>query len=455
MSTDTMPSDATPPRDYVTGALAPVTEEVTITDLAITGTLPPELDGRYVRNGPNPIDPDPTTQHWFTGAGMVHGVRLRDGRAEWYRNRWVRTDGVTDALGEAPCPGERRDGAPSTAVNTNVVCLDGRTFALVEAGQWPVELTNELDTVAINNFDGTLQGSYSAHPHTDPRTGLTHAVTYHWTEECIRHVVLDTNARVIREEPVAVTGGPMVHDTAITESRVLLFDLPVVFDLDAALGGSPFPYHWVDDRSGRVGLLGLDAPGDSVTWVEVDPCYVFHPMNAHDRPDGGVVVDVCRWDRMFEHDRLGPNEGTPRLERWEIDPARGRVDVTVIDDRAQEFPRINERLTGTPHRFGVTAGLASAGAAHAPLFHHDLTAGTTSTIDFGPTSAAQEFVVVPRGASTAEDDAWLIGLVTDRAEATTDLVVLAADDPTGGPVARVHLGRRIPDGFHGNWMPTA
>ena len=29
-------------------------------------------------------------QHWFSGTGMVHGVRLREGRAEWHRNRFVR-----------------------------------------------------------------------------------------------------------------------------------------------------------------------------------------------------------------------------------------------------------------------------------------------------------------------------------------------------------------------------
>jgi carotenoid cleavage dioxygenase len=62
-------------------------------------------------------------------------------------------------------------------------------------------------------------------------------------------------------------------------------------------------------------------------------------------------------------------------------------------------------------------------------------------------------MVVPREGSTTEDDAWLVGFATDRAAGTTDLVVLAADDPTGGPVARVHLPQRVPDGFHGNWMP--
>jgi carotenoid cleavage dioxygenase len=449
-----MSDQQSPVRDYVTGALAPVTDEVTLGELAVTGDLPAELDGRYVRNGPNPIEPDPATQHWFTGAGMVHGIRLRDGRAEWYRNRFVRTDEVTRALGEPSTPGTRRDDAPSAAVNTNVVQLGGRTWAVVEAGQWPVRLSDELETEAIDPFGGTLRGSFSAHPHTDPRTGLTHAVTYHWTETCVRHVVLDADARVVREEPVELDGSVMVHDTAITESRILVFDLPVTFRLDDAMAGSVFPYAWDAERPARVGVLGLDAPGTTVQWAEVEPGYVFHPANAHDTDDGGVTVDVCRWESVFDHDRLGPNEGTPRLERWHVDPAAGRVRTEVLDERAQEFPRIDERRTGTPVRWAVTAGLASAGAAHAPLYHHDLRAGTSTIVDFGPTSAAQEFVVVPRDGSTAEDDAWLLGFVTDRAEATTDLVVLAADDPAGGPVATVHLGRRVPDGFHGNWMPT-
>jgi carotenoid cleavage dioxygenase len=127
----------------------------------------------------------------------------------------------------------------------------------------------------------------------------------------------------------------------------------------------------------------------------------------------------------------------------------------VLDERPQEFPRVDERRTGAASRYGVTAGLDRAGAGHAPLFWHDLDAGTTTEVDLGPTTAAQEFVVVPRDGSTAEDDAWLIGFASDRAAATTDLVVLAADDPAGGPVARVHLPRRVPDGFHGNWMPDS
>src|SRR5690349_12076215 len=122
-------------RDYVSGPLAPVTDELTVTDLEVSGSLPAELTGRYVRNGPNPLDPDPATQHWFLGTGMLHGVRLEDGRAAWYRNRFVRN---TEAEGGSP--------------NTNVVSMGGRTWAIVEAGGAPVEVADDLDSIGSNRF---------------------------------------------------------------------------------------------------------------------------------------------------------------------------------------------------------------------------------------------------------------------------------------------------------------
>ena len=83
------------------GLFAPVTEEVTAFDLPVTGRIPSELNGRYLRNGLNFMrSVDDSKHHWFLGSGMVHGVRLRDGRAEWYRNRWVRSKAVAEALGE-------------------------------------------------------------------------------------------------------------------------------------------------------------------------------------------------------------------------------------------------------------------------------------------------------------------------------------------------------------------
>ncbi len=129
---------ATTENTYLTGNYAPVHDEVTALDLPVTGRLPEELEGRYLRNGPNPaLAPEPSTYHWFTGDGMVHGIRLRDGKAEWYRNRFVRSAAVASALGEPPRPGAVHAGM-DFAANTNVIGHAGRTFAIVEAGARPV-----------------------------------------------------------------------------------------------------------------------------------------------------------------------------------------------------------------------------------------------------------------------------------------------------------------------------
>src|SRR3954453_21948255 len=105
----------TTPR-YLTGHYAPVADEIDAVDLPVTGALPPELTGRYFRNGPNPL-PGQDPGHWFTGAGMLHGVRLRDGRAEWYRNRWVRTR----ELDGAPFVGPDGVDLTATPANTSVI----------------------------------------------------------------------------------------------------------------------------------------------------------------------------------------------------------------------------------------------------------------------------------------------------------------------------------------------
>src|SRR3546814_2653405 len=124
------------------------------------------------------------------------------------------------------------------APNTNVVGLAGRTFAIVEAGGKPVELGYELNTIAHHPFDGTLIGGYTAHPHHDPCTDEMHAITCRGDEpNKVWHVVLDGQAHVIREEAVAVSDGPSIHDCAITENYVLVFDLPVTFSLKMLIAG--------------------------------------------------------------------------------------------------------------------------------------------------------------------------------------------------------------------------
>jgi carotenoid cleavage dioxygenase len=436
---------------YLQGNFAPVTEEVTAEDLPVTGRIPTELRGRYLRNGPNPVAPDPATYHWFTGDGMVHGIRLEGGSAKWYRNRFVRGDDIADRKGLPKLPGPRA-GMGGFGPNTNVIGHAGRTWTLVEAGTSPVELTDELESVCFTDFDGTLPGGYTAHPKRDPDSGELHAVSYYWEWPYVQYTRIGVDGRVNKIVNVPVPGGPMVHDTAITETQVVLFDLPVTFNLDLAMGGNSFPYVWNPDYGARVGLLPRAGDADDVRWCDVELCYVFHPLNAYDLPDGRVVLDVVRHPKMFDKDKLGPNDGTPTLERWTVDPSAGKVLEERLDDRGEEFPRVDERVVGRPHRYGYAAKVGS-GFAHGPLLKHDLQAGTTSVHDFGGGRVTGEGVFVPRTADAGEDDGWVMSIVYDPESDSSDLVILDAQDFTGPPVASVRLPQRVPFGFHGNWVP--
>ena len=134
---------------FIHGEFAPVNEELTRVNLSVDGALPQELTGRYLRNGPNPIGSiDEQLHHWFLGHGMVHGIRLNDGRAEWYRNRYVRSAEVSDLLGEPHAPNPWASSHVVGSVNTNVISFAGKTLALVEAGFPPIELSDELETLS-------------------------------------------------------------------------------------------------------------------------------------------------------------------------------------------------------------------------------------------------------------------------------------------------------------------
>src|ERR1041384_3971915 len=103
--------DTTGTTKWLSGLYAPLTEELTAHELSVTGPPPAQLDARYLRNGPNPVGAvDPARFHWFTGDGMVHGVRLRDGKAEWYRNSWARNERIATELGEPDPGGPRTEG---------------------------------------------------------------------------------------------------------------------------------------------------------------------------------------------------------------------------------------------------------------------------------------------------------------------------------------------------------
>ena len=446
---------------YLVGIHEPMPSELTLGDLAVIGSIPAGLNGRYLKMGANPAKPAPAGHHWFLGDGMVHGIAIRDGRAPWYRNRWIRSRLAAAALGRDAAPGPRR--GRNDTVNTNVVEIGGRAFAVVEAGSFPVELSETLEEQRYNPFDGTLHGSFTGHPHRDPLTGEHHGVAYDgsiW--DAVRHVVVSAAGTVVRDVPVAVEHGPCIHDCGLTARFAVVLDLPVTFSMRAVLGGHLFPYRWNPAHHARVGLLPRQGDAAGIIWCDVDPCFVFHVANAFDCEEGGedgqVVLDVIAYPTMFASGASGL-DALGRLERWTVDPSTRRVGRRVIDATPQEFPRIDERRFGQSYRYLYTISVPPDGnpqlTGATRLHKHDLQTGNRRVHDFGDGHLPGEFVFVPARADAEEDEGWLMGLVINTADDTTDFAILDARSFEAPPVATVRLPHRIPPGFHGNWLPSA
>jgi carotenoid cleavage dioxygenase len=64
-----------------------------------------------------------------------------------------------------------------------------------------------------------------------------------------------------------------------------------------------------------------------------------------------------------------------------------------------------------------------------------------------------ECTFVPKAPGAGEDDGWLLTFVYDERSGRSELAVLDAADFTAAPQAVVHRPVRVPDGFHGAWLP--
>ena len=454
------------PNPYLSGNFAPVDTELSKMRLPIDGSVPHELRGTLLRNGPNPIAADPAEYHWFLGDGMLHAIELRDGEAR-YRNRWVRTDVASDLLGEDPIAAQPAEVNPTHGIaNTSIVSHAGSILALCEA-YLPTAFDTNLKTIGRYDFDGALQSPMTAHPKIDPVTGEMLFFGYDaFGPPYLRFHVADRRGELVRSTDIEIPGPAMMHDFAITEHHVVFFDAPALFDLSGFLRGGPM-IRWEPELGTRIGVMRRDGDGSDLRWAEIEPCYVFHFLNAWS--DGStLVLDGCRLPRLdigLDPDADATTDDRGYLTRFSVDLATDRATTTQLTDLRGDFPRIDDRAAGREHHVGYLATTVDERAADDPgasnpeegafdsVTRIDLADGTTRSHRFGRGRTCGEPVFAPDPSRDAQDGGWLLTWVYDAATDLTELVVLDAEDIESAPVATVHTGRRVPFGFHGSWIP--
>lgn len=473
----TLPADDDHP--YRTGPWRPQTTERDADNCEVIGQLPDDLDGVYLRNTENPVHPALQIYHPFDGDGMVHAVGFRDGSA-FYRNRFIRTDGfraeqdagrplwaglVEDPAASPTQTGWGARGRMKDASSTDIALHNGVALtSFYQCGDLYRLNPTTLETLGKASWHGAFPSAVgvSAHPKVDPDTGELLFFNYSTDAPYLHYGVVDRTDTLVHYIDVPLPGPRLPHDMAFTENFTILNDLPLFWD-PAALARGKYAARFHPDLPARFAVLPRHGHPADVVWFEAAPTYVLHWVNAYEDGDeivldgyfqsnpepadtGGTLYQ--RIFRYLDNELMGA-----RLHRWRFDLATGRTKEEDLTDTVSEFGMINAQHAGRRHRFSYSATSVPGWFLFDGLVKHDTETGTEERYRFDDGVFASETAMAPRVGSQAEDDGYLVTIVSDLNRDASECLVFDARSVADGPIARVVLPERVSSGTHSTWAP--
>ncbi|KAK4488621.1 hypothetical protein RD792_004390 [Penstemon davidsonii] len=486
--------DSKQPLHYLYGNFAPVDETPPVTDLLVKGHLPECLNGEFVRVGPNPKFAPVAGYHWFDGDGMIHGMRIKDGKAT-YVSRFVKTSRLKQ---------EEYFGGPKFmkigdlkgffglimaninllrtklkvlditygygTANTALVYHHGKLMALHE-GDKPYAIKvledGDLQTLGLLDYDKRLSHSFTAHPKVDPFTGEMFTFGYSQKPPYITYRVISKDGVMHDPVPITISDPIMMHDFAITENYAIFMDLPLYFRPKEMVKEKKLIFTYDHTKKARFGILPRYAKNELlIKWFELPNCFIFHNANAWEEGDE-IVLITCRLDDpdldMVNSSVKGkPENFTNELYEMRFNLKTGLASQKRLSVSAVDFPRVNESFTGRKQRY-VYGTILDSIAKVTGIIKYDLHAepeagksklevggNIQGIFDLGPGRFGSEAVFIPRqpGFTSEEDDGYLIFFAHDEKTGKSAVNVIDAKTMSPDPVAVVELPKRVPYGFH-------
>jgi len=473
----------------------PVKTELSHVPVRVTGKIPEDLTGVYLRNGTNTqFDNTHVRIHAFVGAGMLHQVQIRKGAAT-YSNTYIRTprflaeqaigrevySGFTDVNGGGVASLKRLgrieqkkqqglipnfgsfDQSPgSTAVQWHagrIFCLQetGYAFALharMVRGRLFLDGAGHLET-----WDGGWQAPFSAHPRIDPATGDFYSLTTDRNGDLYYGRVSNDKLMQfdrIHEHPAGQPRMAWQHDYFLTENYLVFPDISMRYSQEALKTQNDSCYWFDADHKLRWGVIPRNfKAGDKIRWFQASRAgVIWHVVNGWEEKGEDGHERIVLYAPMY-HDYPSdvaihtPKEPPAQLNKWVLDLTSGEVeeDRTLLT-HGYERPSVNLAYVGKQSRFGYLIDEERGGYMGKGVLKYDLIAEKeVGYFDYGEFFGG-EALFIPKAEAKEEDDGYLVELLMSDAKAE----FLILDAKTMTELARLHLPQRVPFGVHGCWL---
>ena len=477
----TLPQDDNHP--YRTGPWQPNMREYDVLEPKVTGELPADLAGTYLRNTENPVHEALGRYHPFDGDGMLHSMVFDQGRVE-YRNRFIRTDGLAleneaggglwGGLREKPETSLRDGWGARTrlkdASSTDVVVHGGvAATSFYQCAEIYEHDPRTLESLGKANWvDGVTPGwGVSAHTKVDEATGEMLFFNYAKQAPYMHYGVVDANRELVHYTPIPLPGPRLPHDMAFTDRFAILNDLPLFWDPEALKVGA-HAVKFYPELPSRFGIVPRRGQAEDVRWFDAKPTYVLHWINAYEDGDevvlDGYTQDPTRGKRTKGlPDSLAPfamldiNAIGAHAYRWRFNLRTGAVVEGPLEDQISEFGMINPQVAGKPYRYSWAMSAKPGWFLFDGLLRFDAQTGQRQEYKFPEGVFASESPMAPSsrapdGVGTdTESDGYVLTFVTDMNLDQSSCQIFAAHDISQGPIASVELPQRICVGTHAYW----
>ncbi len=455
---------------YLLGAYAPVFDEINAEKLPVIGEIPQDINGIYVRNGPNTQYTPIGHYHWFDGDGMLHALHIENGTAS-YRNRWVRTHHFQQerSAGQTIWHGvmgnmrrnEMQGRLPlKDSANTAVAFHNGKLLSgWYMCGDLYSLDPKTLETHGVETFNKTLDSKVMAHVKIDNTTKEMMFFDYGPQPPWLTYGVVGADGNVKHFTTIELPAPRLPHDLGITENYSILMDLPLYHSAEALNSGKSSIF-FNRDMPSRFCILPRLGTNNSARWFEAEPCYIYHVINSWEEGDD-IILDASvtinptpqkdyasKMEKLNAYLRLEAS-----VKRYKFNLKTGTTTEYWLDDEFTEFPLVNADVIGKKSRFAYLQHFDNSNIMRFDgLTKFDTQTQQSETYWYGDGVFGSESPFIPSGKTNDEDDGYVISYVTNEKTKKSEALLLNAKNISDEPLARIQLPQRVPLGFHGCWI---